>query len=85
MNDEHPEVEPTLDPTPEQGPGGPDAIERDEDDFPIVTPDQPRNAQIDDQEVPEEVTDPDEGQQEGRESGPESQEPNGDDAGEDPA
>lgn len=53
------DVTPHLDPTPEEEPGGPDAIERDPDDFPLVTPDQPRSAQLDEEEVPDEIDEPD--------------------------
>ncbi len=61
MSDDQPTdaPEPTLDPIPEEGPGGPaDVVERDQDDFPLVTPDQPRSAQIEDHEVPDEIEKP---------------------------
>ncbi|GAB3655653.1 hypothetical protein GCM10027596_08920 [Nocardioides korecus] len=53
--------EPTTDPAPEDGPGGPaDVVERDQDDLPLVTPDQPRSAQVEDHEVPDGLEDPEE-------------------------
>ncbi len=53
-------VEPTTDPTPDEAPGGADAVERDSDDYPIVTPDQPRSAQLEEEDVPDEIEEPDE-------------------------
>ncbi len=48
--------EPQMDAAPDPAPGGPaDRIERDEDDFPIATPDQPRSAQVEDKHVPDEI------------------------------
>ena len=53
--------EPTTDPEPDDGPGGPaDAVERDKDDLPLVTPDQPRSAQVEDHQVPDGLEDPEE-------------------------
>ncbi|MCW2817947.1 MAG: hypothetical protein JWR42_734 [Marmoricola sp.] len=53
--------EPTTDPDPEEGPGGPaDVVERDRDDLPLVTPDQPRSAQVEDHQVPDGLEDPEE-------------------------
>lgn len=50
---------PELDPAPDAAPGGPaDAVERDKDDFPIQTPDQPRSAQMEESEVPDEIREP---------------------------
>lgn len=72
MSDDKPEVEPTRDPAPDEAPGGVDAIERDEDDFPPVTPDQPRSAQLEGDQVPDEIEQLDEGQQEGDDSDAES-------------
>lgn len=66
------EFKPTVDPAPDPAPGGPDAVEHDEDDFPVVTPDQPRSAQLKEEQVPDEIEQPDEGKQEGDESDPES-------------
>lgn len=58
MSDEpedSPKPQPQADPGPDEGPGGPDAVERDPDDFPLVTPDQPRSAQVDDQDMPDAI------------------------------
>lgn len=53
--------EPTLDAEPDFAPGGPaDRIDRDEDDFPVATPDQPRSAQVEDEVVPDEIEEPEE-------------------------
>lgn len=52
--------EPHVDPRPDEAPGGADALERDPDDFPIQTPDQPRSAQVDDDQVPDEIKQPEE-------------------------
>lgn len=50
---------PHLDAPPDDGPGGPaDRIERDDDDLPLQTPDQPRSAQVEDQHVPDEIEEP---------------------------
>ena len=63
--------EPTLDPAPDEGPGGPaDVVERDKDDFPLVTPDQPRSAQIEDHEVPDEIEEPEEHDEEEKDVDP---------------
>jgi hypothetical protein len=54
-----PKPEPTMDPPPDDGPGGPaDMIRRDEDDLPPATPDQPRSAQVEDEKVPDEIEQP---------------------------
>ena len=51
--------EPEMDTPPDPGPGGPaDWVERDEDDFPPATPDQPRSAQVEEQHVPDEIEQP---------------------------
>lgn len=48
--------EPTMDAPPEPGPGGPaDRVEHDEDDLPLATPDQPRSAQVEEENVPDEI------------------------------
>ena len=63
MSDENLSAAPTprTDPPPEDGPGGPaDVVERDADDLPPVTPDQPRSAQVEDHEVPDGIEDPEE-------------------------
>ena len=55
------DVEPQKDTAPEAtaNPGGADAIENDPDDFPLVTPDQPQSAQLEDEDVPDEIEEPD--------------------------
>ncbi len=60
---QHPseQPEPRMDTPPEPGPGGPaDRVEPDEDDFPLTIPDQPRSAQVEEQNVPEEIEEPEE-------------------------
>lgn len=53
--------EPTVDAEPDLAPGGPaDRIDRDEDDFPLTTPDQPRSAQVEEDVVPDEIEESDE-------------------------
>lgn len=48
--------EPETDAPPDDGPGGPADMVRDEDkDFPPATPDQPRSAQVEDEHVPDEI------------------------------
>jgi hypothetical protein len=48
--------EPEMDAPPDPGPGGPaDWVEHDEDDIPLVTADQPRSAQVEEQHVPDEI------------------------------
>jgi hypothetical protein len=52
---------PHEDPPPDEAPGGPaDRIDRDPDDFPIVTPDQPTSAQVEQDDVPDEIEQPEE-------------------------
>lgn len=69
--DEATAPEPTLDPPPDESPGGPaDRVERDPDDFPLTTPDQPRSAQVEEQHVPDEIEQPEELDEEERELGP---------------
>ena len=67
--------EPHVDAPPDEAPGGPaDRIERDPDDFPIQTPDQPRSAQIEEETVPDEIEEPedtDEGEDDDLEPGDE--------------
>ena len=51
--------EPHMDAPPDEAPGGPaDRIERDADDFPLATPDQPRSAQVEEEHVPDEIEQP---------------------------
>ena len=53
--------EPKEDPTPDGGPGGPaDAVESHEEHTPPATPDQPRSAQIEEENVPDEIQQPEE-------------------------
>jgi hypothetical protein len=48
--------EPTMDPPPDEAPGAPaDRIERDPEDFPLATPDQPKSAQVEQDSVPDEI------------------------------
>jgi hypothetical protein len=48
--------EPKMDPPPEEAPGAPaDRIERDPEDFPLATPDQPTSAQVEKDSVPDEI------------------------------
>jgi len=68
--------EPTLDPSPDDGPGGPaDVVHRDEDDFPVATPDQPRSAQVEDEEVPDEIEESEDVDEEQRDVDPGKEEP----------
>lgn len=55
-DDELPEAE--TDPEPPEAPGGADAVERDPDDLPLQTPDQPRSAQVKEEDVPNEIESP---------------------------
>lgn len=53
--------EPKLDAAPDEAPGGPaDRIDRDPGDLPITTPDQPKSAQVEEDEVPDEIEQPEE-------------------------
>ena len=71
-----PKPEPTLDAPPDQGPGGPaDMVERDKDDFPIQTPDQPRSAQVEEEAVPDEIEQPEELDEEEKDVDPGTEEP----------
>ena len=68
--------EPTEDAPPDEGPGGPaDVIQRDKDDFPPATPDQPRSAQVEDEELPDEVEQPEEMDEEEKDADPSTEEP----------
>ena len=51
--------EPQEDPAPDDGPGGPADMVRD-DDLPPATPDQPRSAQVEQEHVPDEIEEPEE-------------------------
>ena len=56
-----PAPEPTEDPAPDRAPGGPaDAFEPDTDSGAPATPDQPRSAQVEEHEVPDEIDSPEE-------------------------
>jgi hypothetical protein len=52
---------PHTDPTPAEGPGGPDAVPDWEaaEENPVV-PDQPHSAQVDDEDLPDELKEPEE-------------------------
>jgi hypothetical protein len=53
--------EPQMDTPPDEGPGGPaDMVHHDADDLPPATPDQPRSAQVEEQNVPDEIEEPEE-------------------------
>jgi hypothetical protein len=53
--------EPQMDTPPDEGPGGPaDMVRHDADDLPPATPDQPRSAQVEEQNVPDEIEEPEE-------------------------
>lgn len=48
--------EPQFDAPPDEGPGGPaDMVRSHEDDLPPATPDQPRSAQVEEENVPDEI------------------------------
>lgn len=55
---EHAVPEPHIDPPPDEAPGGVDAVQHSPEDFPPATPDQPSAAQLDDDDVPDEVQSP---------------------------
>ena len=52
--------EPHTDPPPDEAPGGVDAVPHSPEDFPLATPDQPTAAQIDDDDVPDQIHEPEE-------------------------
>jgi hypothetical protein len=53
--------EPKQDAPPDEGPGGPaDMVRRDDDDLPPAIPDQPRSAQVEEEQVPDEIEQPEE-------------------------
>ena len=55
-SDPGPRPEPQEDPPPDGGPGGPsDRVQHDENDLPPATPDQPRSAQVEQKNVPDEI------------------------------
>jgi hypothetical protein len=73
-----PQPEPKEDAPPDEGPGGPaDMVRHDEDDLPPATPDQPRSAQVEEKQVPDEIEEPEDVDEEETEDS--------DDSGEEPA
>jgi hypothetical protein len=68
--------EPAEDTPPDEGPGGPaDMVHRDADDFPPATPDQPRSAQVEEEDVPDEIEAPEEMDEEEKDTAPGTEEP----------
>jgi len=68
--------EPHEDPPPDEAPGGPaDRIDRDPDDFPIATPDQPTSAQVEQEDVPDEIEQPEELDEEEKHADASTEEP----------
>jgi len=68
--------EPHEDPPPDDAPGGPaDRIDRDPDDFPIATPDQPTSAQVEQEDVPDEIEQPEELDEEEKHADASTEEP----------
>lgn len=68
--------EPKMDAPPDEGPGGPaDMIHRDEEDLPPATPDQPRSAQVEDHEVPDELEEPEDVDEQERHVDPSDEDP----------
>jgi hypothetical protein len=52
--------EPKQDAPPDEGPGGPADMVRRDDDLPPAIPDQPRSAQVEEEQVPDEIEQPEE-------------------------
>lgn len=78
MSDENLSEQPqaTTDPTPDRRPGGPaDLVEGDRRDVPPLTPDQPRSAQVEDHQVPDEIEKPEELDEEEKDVDPGDEEP----------
>ena len=74
--DPAPKPEPEEDAPPDKGPGGPaDMVDRDEDDLPPATPDQPRSAQVQDEHVPDEIEEAEEMDEEEKDTDPGTEEP----------
>ncbi|MGZ8738497.1 MAG: hypothetical protein ACXWW7_15125 [Nocardioides sp.] len=68
--------EPQEDAPPDEGPGGPaDMVHRDSDDVPPATPDLPRSAQVEEQQVPDEIEHPEELDEEQKDADPGTEEP----------
>jgi len=63
MSDPNPadRTEPKEDAPPDEGPGGPaDMVHHDDEDVPPATPDQPRSAQVEEEQIPDEIEQPEE-------------------------
>ena len=55
-----PKPEPQIDPPPDHGPGGPaDEVGTDTQHPPVEVPDQPMSAQVEEEEVPDEIEEAD--------------------------
>lgn len=68
-----PQVEPHIDPPPDEGPGGPaDMVHLDEDTA-VTTPDQPRSAQVEEDEVPDEIEQPEDLDEEEKDTDPQAE------------
>ena len=52
--------EPETDAPPDDGPGGPADMVRDDEDAPPAVADQPRSAQVEEEHVPDEIEEPEE-------------------------
>jgi hypothetical protein len=74
--DPAPRPEPQEDAPPDVGPGGPaDVVDRDDDDLPPATPDQPRSAQVEQEHVPDEIEQAEEMDEEEKDADPSTEEP----------
>ncbi len=67
--------EPTVDPAPDSGPGGPADVVEAHEEVPPATPDQPRSAQVESQHVPDEIEQPEEIDEEERHVDPSDDDP----------
>lgn len=68
--------EPEEDAPPDEGPGGPaDMVHGDEDDLPPATPDQPRSAQVEEEQVPDEIEAPEQMDEEEKDTDPGTEDP----------
>ena len=68
--------EPELDAKPDEAPGGPaDRVERDPDDYPLTTPDQPMSAQVEEEQVPDEIEQPEDLDEEDKPDSDNTEEP----------
>jgi hypothetical protein len=70
-----PMPEPHLDPPPEPGPGGPADMIEHPTDLPPAVPDQPRSAQVEEEQVPDEIEQPEELDEEEKDVDPGDEEP----------